>query len=64
MKSGMHRFNTKKLSDSNCSVTRHVNYMSKYGIQQFLPPVNHKNVQLARSSNLVIDHTEFIHMQI
>jgi len=64
MKSGMHRFNTKELSDSNFRVTRHVNYMSKYGIQQSLLPVNHKNVQLAVSLNLVIDHTEFIHMQI
>lgn len=64
MKSGMHRFNTKELSDSNFMVTRHVNKMSKYGIQQFLPPLNHKNVQLAGSSNLVIDCTKFIHMQI
>jgi len=63
MKSGMHRFNTNELSDSNFRVTRYVNYMSKYGIQQFLPPVNYKNVQLARSSNLVTDRTEFIHMQ-
>jgi len=49
MKSGMHRFNTKELSDSIFRVTRHVNYMSKYGIQ-FLLPVKHKNVQLAGSS--------------
>lgn len=64
MKSGMHRFNTKELSDNNFRVIRNINYISKYGIQKFLPPVNHKNVQLAGSSNLVIDHTEFIHMQI
>jgi hypothetical protein len=60
----MHRFNAKELSDSYFRVTRHINYKSKYGIQQFLPSVNHKNVQLAGSSDLVIDYTEFIHTSI